>query len=245
MPILPLTPVPTPSSSRTSRPSRADGSQTRRQILEVAGRLFADKGLSRTTSKEICALAGSNMAAVNYHFGGKDGLYQQVLVESHKQLVSIEELQHISGSTARANDKLARLLEHVLVRPPGHRHWGLRVLIHEMLAPSEHVPVLVRQAVLPKVSIMLGWVAEIVELPVEHPAVQRAMAFVLLPCMVLLVAPKPVRKQVLPALDADAQATLRDMLVYVEAGLQAIRGKYRVVETAVEPASKAKRHRAP
>ncbi len=183
------------------------------------------------------------MAAVNYHFGGKDGLYQQVLVEAHKQLVSIEELQHISGSNARARDKLARLLEHVLVRPPDHQHWGLRVLIHEVLAPSEHVPVLIRQAVRPKVGIVLGWVAEIVQLPVEHPAVQRAMAFVLLPCMALLVAPKPVRKQVLPALDVDAQTTLRDMLAYVEAGLEAIRNTYHVGTTAVKPVAITKRLR--
>src|SRR5690349_14132568 len=76
-------------ASRTQRP---DGSTTRQHILETAGQLFAERGFAESTSKEICTRAGTNMAAVNYHFGSRDGLYEAVLIEAHRQLVSMDEL---------------------------------------------------------------------------------------------------------------------------------------------------------
>ena len=56
------------------RAMRSDGMEKRRHILQVAGRLYAEKGHARTTSKEICALAGTDIAAVNYPFGSKGAL---------------------------------------------------------------------------------------------------------------------------------------------------------------------------
>src|SRR5215203_5605188 len=190
------------SKSVKARSTRSDGSETRQHILAVAGKVFAERGVRRATSKEICELSGCNMAAVNYHFAGKDGLYQEVLVEAHKQVVSLEELQEISSSSASAEDKLARLLRGVVGRfADGGRHWGVRVLVQEMMAPSAHVPVLIREAILPKVAIIFELVANVLRLPPSHPAVQRSLAFVLLPCVLLLVAPKQLRRQVLPSLE--------------------------------------------
>jgi len=76
-----------PSSARRPvkprpRSARSDGVATRGQILQVAGRIFAEKGFERATSREICTTAGINMAAVNYHFGGKDGLFAAALKDS-------------------------------------------------------------------------------------------------------------------------------------------------------------------
>ena len=35
---------------------------------------FADKGYAATSVREIAALAGTNVASISYHFGGKEGL---------------------------------------------------------------------------------------------------------------------------------------------------------------------------
>ena len=53
--------------------------ETRRQLLEAAGEVFATAGFRNATVREICRRAGANLAAVNYHFGDKEALYAEVL----------------------------------------------------------------------------------------------------------------------------------------------------------------------
>ena len=86
------------TSRRKRSAPRRDGLSTRTTVLEAAGHVFAEKGYLKTTLREICERAGVNGAAVNYYFGGKEGLYEEVLVEAHRQLVSLEELNAVMAS---------------------------------------------------------------------------------------------------------------------------------------------------
>ncbi|MDA7949557.1 MAG: TetR/AcrR family transcriptional regulator [Hyphomicrobiaceae bacterium] len=54
-------------------------SNTRQRILEVAVRAFSESGYEGTSIRTIVAQAGTNIASVNYHFGGKKALYEAVL----------------------------------------------------------------------------------------------------------------------------------------------------------------------
>jgi AcrR family transcriptional regulator len=51
--------------------------ETRCQILEAATQLFSRKGFRATTIADICQMAGTNIASVNYHFGDKETLYAE------------------------------------------------------------------------------------------------------------------------------------------------------------------------
>lgn len=53
--------------------------QTRDRILLAAAELFVKTGFQKTTVRSICQAAGANVAAVNYHFQGKKGLYEAVV----------------------------------------------------------------------------------------------------------------------------------------------------------------------
>jgi AcrR family transcriptional regulator len=55
-------------------------SSTRERILDAAERLFAARGFAAASVREITTAAGANIAAVNYHFGSKDGLYRETVV---------------------------------------------------------------------------------------------------------------------------------------------------------------------
>lgn len=52
---------------------------TRGRLLQAAGEIFAETGYRQTTVRDIVERAGVNVAAVNYHFGDKLGLYTSVL----------------------------------------------------------------------------------------------------------------------------------------------------------------------
>ncbi len=62
-----------------ARIATADDHETRQRLLTAAERLFADRGFKKVTVREICLAARANVAAVNYHFGDKLGLYREVL----------------------------------------------------------------------------------------------------------------------------------------------------------------------
>ena len=58
-------------------PVSEPGAATRERILEAAEALFADQGFAAPV-RQITAGAGCNLAAVSYHFGGKERLYEEV-----------------------------------------------------------------------------------------------------------------------------------------------------------------------
>ncbi len=51
---------------------------TRERILNAAEALFADHGFAATSLRAITARAEANLAAVHYHFGSKEALWQAV-----------------------------------------------------------------------------------------------------------------------------------------------------------------------
>ena len=52
---------------------------TKERILDAAEALFMQHGFEATSLRAITAAAGVNLAAVNYHFGSKEELFQAVL----------------------------------------------------------------------------------------------------------------------------------------------------------------------
>jgi len=48
------------------------------KLLNAAEELFAEKGFKGTLIRQITEKANCNLAAVNYHFGGKDKLYLEI-----------------------------------------------------------------------------------------------------------------------------------------------------------------------
>lgn len=68
------------SSSRDGgRDPTRDAKDTKDRIMDAAEALFLDHGFEATSLRQITAAAGVNLAAVNYHFGSKEELFQAVL----------------------------------------------------------------------------------------------------------------------------------------------------------------------
>lgn len=53
---------------------------TRQTLLDAAEALYAEHGYAATTMRQLTTLAGANLAAVSYHFGGKEELTKAALM---------------------------------------------------------------------------------------------------------------------------------------------------------------------
>src|SRR5580698_4308795 len=107
-----------------------DDQSTRERLLEVAGQVFAEKGFDRTTGKEICERAGINTAAVNYYYGGIEGLYAAVVEEAHSRFVTFAEAAAAIAGKTDARSKLEAILELIVgtLVGPALSSWVLRVI---------------------------------------------------------------------------------------------------------------------
>jgi AcrR family transcriptional regulator len=70
------TPVPA-----AQRAARSDGEDTRARLLQAALRLFSERGYAQTSVRAIAEAAGTNVAAIAYHFGDKARLYSATFYE--------------------------------------------------------------------------------------------------------------------------------------------------------------------
>jgi len=81
----------------------ARGEETRRRIIDVALRLFAERGYEGASTREIAKAAGVNAPALQYYFDNKEGVYQacaQHIVDSS--------VEHFLPAVERAEAVLAR-----------------------------------------------------------------------------------------------------------------------------------------
>jgi AcrR family transcriptional regulator len=86
------------------------GSNTRERILDAAEKLFARHGFESTSLRSIIASAGVNLAAIHYHFKGKEGLIRAV-IERRFAPVNDERLRQLAEFENRRDDKTARVEE--------------------------------------------------------------------------------------------------------------------------------------
>lgn len=91
---------------------------TKSKILDVAEILFADAGVDRVSIRDITERAQVNIAAVNYHFGGKDELIAAVFERrigpvNDARLQAMERLEQSAGSRT---PKIEEVLE-AFIRP--------------------------------------------------------------------------------------------------------------------------------
>jgi len=93
----------------------ADQSCCRERLLDAAERLFAQNGIAETSVRAITGEAGANVAAINYYFGSRRGLFQAVVA---RRLVTLDDkrkallagFQAASGGKASAEEVLQALV---------------------------------------------------------------------------------------------------------------------------------------
>jgi AcrR family transcriptional regulator len=111
---------------------------TRQALLDHAADVIAEKGYDGASVREIAGRASVNQAAINYHFGGKEALYLEVLRLAVAALsdASLLDEQAINRLT---REEVVRLFIRQQVSPllkHGQVSRYLRIFAWETLAPT-------------------------------------------------------------------------------------------------------------
>jgi len=131
---------PAQSPSRGSERSQ----ETRQRLIEAALDLFGTQGYEGTTTRALAEQAQVNLAAIPYHFGSKEKLYQavasHVVGEIRAHLATLPGLFGETGASATPETARAELhalidrLVDVMTMPASER-WA-RFIIREQIEPS-------------------------------------------------------------------------------------------------------------
>ena len=222
----------TNANAQVARASRSDGWATRQHLLDTAGQVFAERGFDGGTSKEICERAGTPLASVNYHFGSRERLYETVLIEAHRQIVSLDEMTALAQGLPDARAKLRAIVGHLAaIAARVDAPWGFRVMMREVMTPSAAIPALVDKAIRPKAVMLLTLVSEVMHLPAADPLVQRGVMFTILPCIAMLIAPRQIAGVLLPDAMGNPPALAAAFIDFTLAGLDALAATQRVSAT--------------
>lgn len=175
------------------------GDNTREQIVDAAGPVFADKGFDATV-REICKAADVNLAAVNYYFGDKRQLYVETVRRAYQ--LRLTQVPMPAWSTdADPAEKLTGYISTLITRLVGldKAPWPTRLLTREVLQPTDACKDLVEEHFRPQFESLLEILDEVV--PDSTPLYQRQqLAFSIVgQCLLYRVAGGVVTMLVTPA----------------------------------------------
>jgi AcrR family transcriptional regulator len=117
-------------------PRQQDAEETRNNILEVAAREFADKGLAGARIDEIAEKTASSKRMIYYYFGGKDELYRAVLERSYGQIRARED--DANFETLPADKALTAHIEHTFDYHVEHPEF-VRLVMNENIHHGAHI----------------------------------------------------------------------------------------------------------
>jgi AcrR family transcriptional regulator len=145
--------------------TRTDADQlTRQRLLEAAGEEFAERGFRTATVRDICRRAEANVAAVNYHFGGKEQLYAAAVHYAHQCATHHD----VVGAVAQAKELPPEQRLHAFVRTfltgileSGRPAWHAKLMAREMSEPTGVLDAIAQQTVRPRLIALAGIIAEI------------------------------------------------------------------------------------
>ena len=81
------------------------GTETKQRLLDAAYEAFSESGYDGASVRQIVVRAGTNIASVNYHFGGKDALYREVVSATFSKVT--EDLGEIMQQSDPESDPLS------------------------------------------------------------------------------------------------------------------------------------------
>lgn len=178
-----------------------EADHTRIRLLQAAGAIFAEAGYEGAKIREICGLADANIAAVNYHFGDKLGLYTAVLKSALQADTDAEMFNRLRD--CKSPEDALRLYVRTFLRQAYGRDSAslhIRLMTQELARPSAALDRVVDDVIRPRYRHLREVIGSIVHLPADHDKV-RLCAHSIVGQIVHYVHAVPVISRVWPELE--------------------------------------------
>lgn len=138
--------------------------KTRQRLLEAAGQVFAEHGFKNTTVREICKRADANVAAINYHFGDKQGLYSETMRYWVRESLAKYPPDLGLDQSATPPQKLHAYVRSFFWRifDEGRPSWYGKLMAREMIEPTHALDACANEAMRPVNEMLASIVRELV-----------------------------------------------------------------------------------
>lgn len=159
------------ASRHNAHPASATApDHTRTRLLEVAAQVFAEVGYQAATIRDIARRAGTNVAAVNYHFGDKLGLYTEVLQYSLapvERTAPVREALELDAPPETVLRQAIKAMAHTVCSEKG-RDLRLRLMMHELAQPSPAIDRVINTVSRPLYDRFRQLIGRMIGLPMDH-----------------------------------------------------------------------------
>ncbi len=136
---------------------------TRQRLIEAAGEVFAEVGFHSATTRDIAQRANANIAAINYYYRDKQGLYAETI----RYLYRDDDVKYppMPGVTpdAPAADRLRAFVRGFLHKffDSARPAWHGRLISREMFEPTAALDQLVDERIRPRYALLDGIIREL------------------------------------------------------------------------------------
>ncbi|MDF3130446.1 CerR family C-terminal domain-containing protein [Kiritimatiellaeota bacterium B1221] len=91
--------------------------RTKQLLIQAAGTLAAEQGLSHVSTRAIAKESGENIGSIHYHFGGKKGLFKAMIHEAMQCCIVSRELDfdaRLQSGEAIPREELSEMVRRVI-----------------------------------------------------------------------------------------------------------------------------------
>jgi AcrR family transcriptional regulator len=197
--------------------------ETRERLIDASARLFAERGFSKVTVREICRRARANVAAVNYHFGGKQGLYDEIVNSAIRTMQKTTDEIRKAGTDEPPEEQLATFVRIFLSRVMEHRDgWIHQLMTREISDPTPALDRVIKNVVRPRMEYLAGVIAQLLRCRPDDVRVQYSVMSVQVQCLALLNE-RAVKFQPFTLTPPRIEALVEHITKFSLAGIRALR----------------------
>jgi AcrR family transcriptional regulator len=161
-----------------------DQQRTQMRLLETAAEVFAEHGLRGARVREICERANANIAAINYYFRDKDGLYDAVLRHAFFNLPKID-IAAMEAANEPPEMLLRDFVRSLLGQLVGTGRAGLyaKLIARELVDPTHAILGVIDEGIRPQVELAAKQVRRILGPGASQKLVWRCAGSILGQCL--------------------------------------------------------------